>query len=72
MHIPISHLRKIFPEWLSLLLQIGADLLQSGTNFIIANQGKRYCKLEQIYNKVSEINYNLWQLLRIGVIITSE
>ena len=72
MHIPISHLRKMFAEWFSLLLQIGADLLQSGTNFIIANQGKGYCKLEQIYNKVSEINYKLWQLLRIGVIITSE
>lgn len=51
MYIPISHLWKIFAEWLSLLLQIGTDLLQSGTAFIIANQGKGYCELGQIYNK---------------------
>ena len=47
MRITIGHLRKIFVKWLSLLLQIGADLLQSGTAFIIANQGKGYRKLGQ-------------------------
>lgn len=25
MHIPINHLRKLFDDWFSLLLQIGTD-----------------------------------------------
>ena len=41
-HIPISHLWKLFTEWLSLLFQIRAELSQIGSALIITKRDNYY------------------------------